>query len=169
MRHGGSRRILQPAGTTYEPLRPLCPLWVKSGHESLKPRCPLYPRKRTFAHWIRMSALGHKQTFCAGQKLALFDYLIGAGLKPLRHRQAKCLGDFQIDDELVFVRSPRRQRRPRRLGCGWMGQVRIARWKINRARQSVGALWCQFLHRKRRIAMDTGSDNLERDLLHRVD
>jgi hypothetical protein len=29
----------------------------------LKPRrCPLYPRKRTFAHAIRMSALGHKQT-----------------------------------------------------------------------------------------------------------
>ena len=43
----------------------------------------------------------------------LFDYLIGAGLKRLRHRQAKCLGGFQIDDEFVFVRSPRRQRRPR--------------------------------------------------------
>jgi hypothetical protein len=25
-------------------------------------QCPLYPRKRTFAHAIRMSALGHKQT-----------------------------------------------------------------------------------------------------------
>ena len=30
---------------------------VKSGHDALKFRCPLYPRKRTFAHAIRMSAL----------------------------------------------------------------------------------------------------------------
>ncbi len=39
-----------------------CLLWVKSGPDALKFRCPLYPRKRTFAHAIRMSALGHKQT-----------------------------------------------------------------------------------------------------------
>jgi hypothetical protein len=28
-------------------------------------RCPLYPRKRTFVSAFWMSALGHKQTFCA--------------------------------------------------------------------------------------------------------
>ena len=39
-----------------------CPLWVKSGRDAPKFRCPLYPRKRTFAHAIRMSALGQKQT-----------------------------------------------------------------------------------------------------------
>ena len=33
-----------------------CPLWVRSGHGAIKLRCPLYPRKRTFAHAIRMSA-----------------------------------------------------------------------------------------------------------------
>jgi hypothetical protein len=30
--------------------------------DALKFRCPLYPRKRTFAHAIRMSALGQKAT-----------------------------------------------------------------------------------------------------------
>ena len=40
-----------------------CPLWVNSGRDALKFRCPLYLRKRTFAHAIRMSALGQKQTF----------------------------------------------------------------------------------------------------------
>jgi hypothetical protein len=38
------------------------PLWVNSGRDALKFRCPLYPRKRTFAHAIRMSALGQKAT-----------------------------------------------------------------------------------------------------------
>jgi cytoskeletal protein CcmA (bactofilin family) len=42
---------------------PLCPFWVKSGRDAVKFRCPLYPRKRTFAHAIRMSALCQKQTF----------------------------------------------------------------------------------------------------------
>jgi hypothetical protein len=32
-------------------------------------RCPLYPRKRTFAHAIRMSALGHQRTLSATQHL----------------------------------------------------------------------------------------------------
>ena len=35
---------------------------VKSGRDALKFRCPLYPRKRTFAHAIKMSALGHVWT-----------------------------------------------------------------------------------------------------------
>jgi hypothetical protein len=35
-----------------------CPLLVKCERDALKFRCPLYPRKRTFAHAIRMSALG---------------------------------------------------------------------------------------------------------------
>src|SRR5260370_17125185 len=39
-----------------------CPKWVKSGRDALKLRCSLYPRKRTFAHAIGMSALGQKQT-----------------------------------------------------------------------------------------------------------
>jgi hypothetical protein len=34
------------------------PLRVRSRHGALKFRCPLYPRKQTFAHAIRMSALG---------------------------------------------------------------------------------------------------------------
>jgi hypothetical protein len=44
-----------------------CPLWVKSGRHALKFRCPLYLSKRTFAHAIRMSALGHKRTHAVQQ------------------------------------------------------------------------------------------------------
>ena len=43
-------------------IQPHVRLWVKSGRGGLKSRCPLYPRKRTFAHAIRMSVLGQKQT-----------------------------------------------------------------------------------------------------------
>ena len=35
-----------------------CPLWVKSGHRQCKKACPLYPRKRTCAVQLGMSALG---------------------------------------------------------------------------------------------------------------
>jgi hypothetical protein len=38
------------------------PLWVISGHFAMRKRCPLYPRKRTCAVQIRMSALGQKRT-----------------------------------------------------------------------------------------------------------
>ena len=36
---------------------PECPLWVKSGHLQRKHACPLYPRKRTCALQLGMSAL----------------------------------------------------------------------------------------------------------------
>src|SRR5215510_7753872 len=44
-------------------LRGACPLWVKSGHMQCNRACPLYPRKRTCAPQLGMSALGHKRTF----------------------------------------------------------------------------------------------------------
>jgi hypothetical protein len=34
-----------------------CRLWVRTGHFAEPSPCPLYPRKRTFAHAIMMSAL----------------------------------------------------------------------------------------------------------------
>ncbi len=40
---------------------------VKSRHDALKFRCPLYPRKRTFAHAIMMSALGQLRTHALQQ------------------------------------------------------------------------------------------------------
>jgi hypothetical protein len=43
-------------------LRPQCPLWVTSGHFAMRERCPLYPRKRTFALQLEMSALGQKRS-----------------------------------------------------------------------------------------------------------
>jgi hypothetical protein len=39
-----------------------CPLWVISGHVHCKTSCPLYPRKRTCAVQLQMSALGQKRT-----------------------------------------------------------------------------------------------------------
>ena len=40
-----------------------CPLWVKSRHVRRKKSCPLYPRERTYAVQLGMSALGQKRTF----------------------------------------------------------------------------------------------------------
>src|SRR5262249_58493211 len=39
-----------------------CPLWVKSRHSRRKKSCPLYPRKRTCAVQLGMSAMGQKRT-----------------------------------------------------------------------------------------------------------
>src|SRR5262249_43835365 len=50
-----------------------CPLWVKSGHSRRNKACPLYPRKRTCAVQLEMSAIGQKRT-----SVHLFDYLVGA-------------------------------------------------------------------------------------------
>ncbi len=52
-----------------------CRLRVKSGRDALKFRCPLYPRKRTFAHAIRMSALGQKRTHALQHKRKKKDRL----------------------------------------------------------------------------------------------
>src|SRR5262249_18418505 len=38
------------------------PLWVKSRHLQRKKACPLYPRKRTYAVQLGMSARGQKRT-----------------------------------------------------------------------------------------------------------
>src|SRR5262249_11425923 len=50
-----------------------CPLWVISGHMQRKKACPLYPRKRTCAVQLEMSAMGQKRTSTIS-----FDYLISA-------------------------------------------------------------------------------------------
>ena len=57
MRHGGSRQIRQPAGATYAPLRPLCPLWVKRRHFGMSDGCLLYSQKHTSRRAVVMSAL----------------------------------------------------------------------------------------------------------------
>src|SRR4029077_7051846 len=83
-----------PQSETYAPLTALaqcantpCPLWVKSGRDALKFRCPLYPRKRTFAHAIMMSALGHKRTH------ALRNFVV---IRSPRRRELKVLVGFSI-------------------------------------------------------------------------
>ena len=68
------------------------PLWVKSGRDALKFQCPLYPRKRTFAHAIGMSALGQKQT-----SAHLLNHFIGASKQRRWHIKAERLGRLEID------------------------------------------------------------------------
>jgi hypothetical protein len=69
------------------------------GHRSTSEQCPLYPRKRTFAHAVRMSALGQKQTSAAS-----FDYLVSGGKQRRRDAQAERLGGLEIEDKLDFGR-----------------------------------------------------------------
>src|SRR5262249_25535252 len=47
-----------------------CQLWVKSRHSQRNKACPLYPRKRTCAVQLRMSAKGQKRT-CGNRRLNL--------------------------------------------------------------------------------------------------
>ena len=56
----------------------------QSGRDVFKFRCPLYPRKRTFAHAIRMSALGQNQTDALQQITSLFDHLEQRGRRATR-------------------------------------------------------------------------------------
>jgi hypothetical protein len=55
--------------------------------------CPLYPRKRTCAVQLGMSAKGHKRTL--GRS---FDHFIGAGEKLCGNGEAEHLCGFEIDD-----------------------------------------------------------------------
>ena len=49
--------LLRIARENIEVCRSECPLWVKSRHVRCKKSCPLYPRKRTCASQLGMSAL----------------------------------------------------------------------------------------------------------------
>jgi hypothetical protein len=61
-----------------------CPLWVISGHVHCKTSCPLYPRKRTCAVQLQMSALGQKRTFRHS-----LDHFIGSDDQRRRHGKAE--------------------------------------------------------------------------------
>jgi hypothetical protein len=59
------RALLHPGGlpgSASPTVLELCPLWVKSRHVRRKKPCPLYPRKRTCAVQLVMSALCQKRT-----------------------------------------------------------------------------------------------------------
>jgi hypothetical protein len=74
----------------------LCPLRVKSGSDALKFRCPLYPRKRTFLGAIRMSALGHEQTYAVQQGDGLFDHRVGKGEQLVWNGEAERAGRWSL-------------------------------------------------------------------------
>jgi hypothetical protein len=75
-----------------------CPLWVKSRHMQCKTACPLYPRKRTCAVQLTMSALGQKRTY------DLFDHLVGAAEKRHRDCEAERLGGLEVQDQFDLGR-----------------------------------------------------------------
>src|SRR5262245_14314611 len=58
-------------GSEKEPLGRQCPLWVTSRHMQCKTPCPVYPRERTCAVQLGMSALGQKRTSSVECKYAL--------------------------------------------------------------------------------------------------
>jgi hypothetical protein len=81
-----------------------CPLWVKSGRDALEFRCPLYPRKRTFPHAIRMSALGQKQTSRSAANFALLDNVVRDAEQRRRHGEPEHPRGRSIDYQLKLAR-----------------------------------------------------------------
>jgi hypothetical protein len=69
---------------------------VKSRHFAVQSPCPLYPRKRTCAVQLRMSALGHKRTHAVQQLGSLLDHLVSAGDERLRKGKAECFCGLEI-------------------------------------------------------------------------
>jgi hypothetical protein len=63
-------------------------------------QCPLYPRKRTCAVPLGMSATGHKRT-CANIAIS-FKQHVGALQKRFWNCEANCLGRSEINDKLEF-------------------------------------------------------------------
>src|SRR5262249_12267911 len=59
-----------------------CPLWIKSRHMECKTSCPLYPRKRTCALQLGMSAMGQKRTFIGPFRNARRKRYDGSSLSP---------------------------------------------------------------------------------------
>src|SRR5262249_39571697 len=64
-----------------------------------KKRCPLYPRKRTCAVQLAMSALGQQRTLPI-----LLDHIVGAGYQLRRNSETECLGGPEVDREFEFCR-----------------------------------------------------------------
>jgi hypothetical protein len=66
--------------------------------DMVKFRCPLYPRKRTFAHAIRMSALGQKRTHAAQQNTSF--------IRSLRRRGRAAIYFCQLLDRQARISPP---------------------------------------------------------------
>src|SRR5262249_29311429 len=77
---------------------------VKSRHMQCTTACPLYPRKRTCAVQLAMSALGQKRTLPTS-----LNHLVGGSHQRRRNCEAQRLGGLEIDDKLDFGRKFHRQ------------------------------------------------------------
>src|SRR5262245_46916187 len=107
-----SRRFIAPPRTQDQGIVPCQTSKLKEGstmsalghkrHMQRKTSCPLYPRKRTCAVQLGMSALGQKRTHALQQ--FLFDHLVGAGDQRWRHGDAERSGGHEIDDQHKLCR-----------------------------------------------------------------
>src|SRR5262249_24129838 len=80
----------------HHPMSALPPIATVNAY-SRKGSCPLYPRKRTCAVQLVISALGQKRT--SGHS---FDYLVGAAEQRHRNGESEGLGSLEIDNQFDF-------------------------------------------------------------------
>src|SRR4029453_5463859 len=66
--------------------------------------CLLYPRKRTVAVQLAMSALAQKGAHALHRRTSLFDHLIGSRKQFVGDGEAERLGGLEIDDQLILGR-----------------------------------------------------------------
>ena len=103
MRDGVSRRNGQLINRGTQ-----CPLWVKTGHTQCKRACPLYPRKRTCAVQLEMSAKCQYRTNAVQQKGSL-DHLVGPQQKRRRNGYPQRVSSSHVDHRFEFRRPYDRQ------------------------------------------------------------
>src|SRR5262245_8617839 len=66
--------------------------------------CPLYPRKRTCAVQLGMSAMDQKRTHAAQQKRSLINHLVGTREHGRWNSEAQGVGGLKIDHQLELRR-----------------------------------------------------------------
>ena len=97
--------------------------------------CLLYPRKRTCAVQLVMSAMGQKRNHAAQQKGSLFDHLLGVDEQSRRHCKAERFGSLDFDRTRRRHRTYWTHLRERDARC-WIDRLRPEPFRLASARAS---------------------------------